>query len=210
MSWICHDPKFVFLHNPRCAGTSIIEALSRHCELTAHAGPDDPEAPNFSAHVLDHSWVAIPPCCKDYPIIATIRNPHMRELSYYLWSGRHPCSKHPVQVAARCLNFTEYLKFRVEYNHYTPFYQRIFGNQSTYLGDIQVDRLLRVETLHVEWPVLTAELFGRAISLPVADATVSPPYDPADYYTPTALRLVRQWAADDFQRFNYDPEKLPC
>lgn len=82
MSWVIHDAKTIFFHNPRTAGTSMVRSLrSRRNAVPYSADPD----------VLD--WrkdhgVDVPPEMEDWRRVAFVRDPFSRELSLYFWNRR--------------------------------------------------------------------------------------------------------------------------
>jgi hypothetical protein len=77
----------IFLHNPRCAGSLISDALreqywfKHHWELNVEMPPDK--------HNID-----IPECWKHYTIYTTCRNPYAREVSWW--------AKHSYSPDAQC------------------------------------------------------------------------------------------------------------
>lgn len=207
MTWISHDPPLVFIHNPRTGGTSFIETLKTKCPLTSYTSQEW-QAKLKPYYVKDHS-VDIPEMCREYPVVAACRNPYLRELSYYLWNRRHPTSNLPCHIAAAAMDFTRYMEFRLWYDDYDPFHKRMFANQSGFLAGVPCTTMLRFERLGEDFASMTDSLLGVQLPLVLSNDTASGRYDPAEMYSLKAVRLVREYAAEDFERFNYDPEDIP-
>ncbi len=205
MSWFCHDPPFVFFHNPRTAGTSMIKTLRAQCDLRPyHAGV---EVENY---VADHS-TDVHRDCRDYPTIAAVRNPFQRELSHYLWHRRHVAAGHPVQLAARFMLFPAYMDFmhRTNLRYYDDFHARMFGLQSRFFLRVGVTHTVRYENLQADFAGVTGRLFGKPVPLGHSSDTRSPAYCLQDHYDDETMELVQLYAGADFIKYGYDPNVLP-
>jgi hypothetical protein len=200
--WLSRKGRILFAHNPRTAGTSMITAFKRAFDDFQPFAPD-PDAP---FHVKDHS-VDRPPNTSGLPVVAAVRNPYARELSFYFWRRRQDGHGETIRQARR-LGFKEYMRWRLDYVPPTAYQRRVLGVQSRYLLGVPVDVLIRYEDLPEAFTRLPC-VRQSGVVLPRAGQTVSPAYRLEAHYDDETTEWVRLYAAADFLNFGYDPFRLP-
>lgn len=73
-----HNNQYIFLHNPKCGGTSV----ESHLLLQGFEQVGDPKAYNEDGVILRHSW-HIPTTYSRYTVFTTVRHPYDTCLSYW-------------------------------------------------------------------------------------------------------------------------------
>jgi hypothetical protein len=198
-----HDQRFVFIHIPKCAGTSLSHALgierSTHSTYRQYAG------------ILGDA-------VGDYFVFTIVRNPWARFLSLYDYARMTRSHYHDAVDPKKALygkhldyellkdaSLAECARFLVEgrlrhdraWNHWRP--------QSTWLqddrGEVEVDFVGRVEEMEVAVAEISARL-GLSLEVPRLNVSgESRGY--RDAYDGETRRIVERHYAEDIERFGY-------
>lgn len=172
---LSNQKKFIFIHIPKTAGSSITQALepfadrreqSQFRRLLSHLPvPENLSKANLRVHAKA-AWVRIKlrrEVYDSYYKFAVVRNPYDYAVSYFYYLRQNPSSKRSAH--ARQWSFLEFL-------NYMAAKERVGGvTQSGWVTDRSgrqiVDELLRFESLDVEFPRLLKKLgITDATSLP--------------------------------------------
>jgi hypothetical protein len=172
----------------------MAQALSRGAAAVPYAHDS-----NGLHWVKDHG-VDIPGGKRHWPVVAFVRNPYARELSFYLWHQRH--DRDPVHLAAKAWNFKRFMRWRINHMPNTHILRRTTGTQSRYLLGTHA-KILRYEDL----PGAFEDLFD--VPLHHSHETANQEFDPLEYYDDETMELMRCYAGADFLNYGYDPEVLP-
>ncbi|MCB1382091.1 MAG: sulfotransferase family 2 domain-containing protein [Notoacmeibacter sp.] len=206
---ISTDKKFIFVHVPKTAGTSVTNMLSPYCltpERTSYRRflshvpvPEDPHKAFMRKH--DKAWwlkIKLPREMFDnYLKFAVVRNPFDYAVSYYFYTRRNVThSRHKMAMRS---TFSQYLKAMERKNWLTPV------TQNSWLTDISgrhviVDRILRFETLHDDLEALCGEL-GIEMDMPHANSSSHRHY--SGYYSAEDRALAEKLFARDLEMFGY-------
>ncbi|WP_152053199.1 sulfotransferase family protein [Tautonia marina] len=159
-----HNLKFVFIHIPKCAGTSIEKALQGQCKIE-NIGKFDQDFIEknklglSSRFHLSGKHLAASDLRKlmgeeifdSYFSFAFVRNPFSRLVSYYHFLKRHDSLEHEkaqVRLALHANTFTDFVKAAL--NDADPASDLLF-NQQPYIcneeGKIIVDKIYKFENL---------------------------------------------------------------
>jgi hypothetical protein len=132
-----------------------------------------------------------------YRVLASVRDPYTRALSLYRYLGQN-LAGYDQTFEAYCAEL-EKGGYRRPYDRETAFWH---WTLSEWLQDIRVDRLIHLETLDADLKAEFPVWLGRADRVNETVLTGRPVQ-----YTPETRRLVRSWAADDFERFGYSSDQ---
>jgi len=197
---ISHSHRFVFIHVPKVAGTSIQKALEPYAEKGEKYGlPDHAKLSDLEAY--------LPHVFKDYFKFAFVRNPWDYEVSMFKYKLMWFRQKHPTVKWKRELPFSEFLQERTENRHF-------LGDQCKYLvngqGKFAVSFIGRYENLHRDFNRVMAKI-GLTVELPYLNASIRE----EDYrrcYSEFTRNLVYFISRPEIEAFGYrfDPEGLPA
>lgn len=195
MAIINHEQKWVFIHIPKTAGTSITNVIKGRKILDTHAHASE------VVKYIDDNW-------SDYFFFSFVRHPFDRLISFYKF-----------QCMRRDLDWTfEYWYWQrfkaplgAEYNQ-TPPGQRVVPNvrkpQVWWLtdeiyGHWLVDRIGYFETLHDYLQVFSSSIVAHT-NLPHHQKT--PSQNPRSHYmTERIAEQIYNDFIEDFRAFNYEP-----
>lgn len=215
--------RFLFVHVPKTAGTSIAEALAPHAE----ARPFTPRAAIRRALPLRQdvatAWFQMhdpaslirarlgAEAFDGLLSFAVVRDPFGHAVSHYRFLKRYPYRAY--REKARRLGFEEFLRWRAGARLH-PFRTRVslfarMSDQARYVVDardrVLVDRVLRMDRLGTEFPALCRELGLPELPLGRERASDAGDAGPSPELTPEAVRLIRQIYARDFDLFGFAP-----
>lgn len=194
--------KWVFVHVPKAAGTSIELALKPHCDMAVEWPPElwwMERAHNIKGILLPN-W-------DDFHSFSVARNPweHFHSDYYFcrrVWEKRESPGGHFGDKVARVARqtFADYI--RQETRELTA------GGIWRYYscgddGQRLVKQAIRFERLAEEWPKLLRRLGLPAAPLPRANATISRKADWRRDYTPELVGLVMVACAAGIEEFGW-------
>jgi hypothetical protein len=205
--------KFLFIHIPKTAGTSLRKVLRRHAPgpgpanfVARRIGRAFPgwtplflyRWRTFEAHLTLAEAEAMLPAAEVAAFFkfAVVRNPFDRLVSLYHHVMGRP--GHPWHAPFSGLGGFEAVALRIAE----------FGEPSQlhYLrgrdGRIGMDFLARFETLEADYATIRGRL-GLREEMPRLNARPRKPW--RDFYSESSLEAVRAFYREDFEAFGYDP-----
>lgn len=214
---ISPERRFIFVHVPKTAGTSISallepygvfpapnlrRRLARRLRLPAEASDA-----YFRTHDTVGDLIARLGRAhfNEFLSFAVVREPFSHAVSHYRYLRRHPHQR--IRLHFEKASFREYLEFRVR----PPRFHRLprfaaMGDQAGFLtdgaGNVAVRELLRFETLAEDLGRLLPSLGIETDGLPHARAAPGS-NDATGIWTERCRELVRQLYARDFELFGY-------
>jgi hypothetical protein len=183
---ISHIYKCIFIHQRKCAGTSIIRSFgltSQHSEW--HTFNDGTKSDGLN------SWSEVKATYLDYLVFSVVRNPWERFVSGWKYC---PQTRHR-EIIDVLRNLP---KEGHGYRHVTRLQSEILYDNS---GEPAFHVLLRFEALQEEWDRLCLRIGKPVTQLPHLNATEHRPYK--EYFNKEAKRLFEQHFAADIERFGY-------
>jgi hypothetical protein len=218
MAIINFSHKFVFVHVPKAAGTSVSHFLSRYTKyrdleiggtvyekkigdyylrfgLGKHA-----TAQEIRSTMGGETW-------SEMFSFAFVRHPVARAHSTFRFLKFHHREWHGSSVMDEFATFEEFLR--------SDFFatcgpDRIFNPQCFWLGsgqDFNVDLIGRLETLDADMERVVSRIGSRPEILNVGRENASSPADPAEV-TATALEIIGKRYEEDFRRLEYEASDL--
>jgi len=183
--FINHKHKFIFIHIPKNAGTSIrnsfrLEGYDKRVVKKPY--PHDP-CSKIREYCGEEVW-------NTFFKFAIVRNPYDRMVSYYHF---HKSTQYRFPAKANSLSFDEWIIKGLDSN--------MKKNQTWYL-DEEVDYIGNVEYLENDWKLICQEIGIKQYKLPRFN--VSEHNEWSSYYNEDTKRVVRKIFQDDFETFNYD------
>lgn len=179
---ISHACRAIYIHQRKCAGTSIIHSFDIR--------PEMPDWHTYNNGVLEPDWASRPP----YFVFSSVRNPFDRLVSSwkYLESTRHRALEEVLAAPPADGH---------DYRHFTRPQADILCEPAT--GRLVVDDLVRFETLQADYDRICARIGKPFLQLPRVNVTER---DRAwrPYFTTEARRLAETMFARDLALFDYD------
>ncbi|MEI7933082.1 MAG: sulfotransferase family 2 domain-containing protein [Alphaproteobacteria bacterium] len=209
---ISNSHRFIFVHIPKTAGSSIENALLPYCSVHPWKGLNfqlsrlpirqSAERVILRRHVTAR-WAKIklaPEVFDSYLKFAVVRNPYDRAISHYHWLKEDPTQSR--YQRAQTMSFLEFLQ---DYERRQRFHDE---RQARYItdaaGKLIVDYLIRFENLAEEFGLLMDKLgLGQQVSLPWDNASKRRGYE-EHFEDPEVLALTRKIFARDFEYLGYD------
>ena len=188
MSIVNHKHKHVFIHVPKCAGSSM--------ERLSFVGGADHDS--MSQLLLESPG--------SYFRWGFVRNPFDRLVSVYHAIWQHSDNDKSREIAPE--NFEQFAGELVP-NKVEAFKFKHLDPQTTFLcdsrGTILLDFVGRYENLNKDWRYVCRKLSVDFVSLPHTNTTQHRNYK--EYYTASMVDATVKFYASDFKAFNY-PTKL--
>ncbi len=214
--------KFVFVHVPKTAGSSLDMALRPYCispkrtlwrSLTRRLPiVEAPHRAHFRIHdTADFIRRKLSPDVYDrLTSFAVVRDPFDHAVSHYEYMKQYRSPKIAENFSQ--MSFLDYLTYRT-----TPrrSFDRIFArlpDQSYFLcdrrGDVQVKQVLKFENLQADFNALAKTLNLPHFELPKINPARSRKADTnvASYFDDATAQLVRKIYARDFENFGYSTQ----
>jgi len=202
---ISHSKKFVFVHIPKTAGTSITNVLDTHCEVKSANDPSCPFYYHASAIELKNFFDEMKWDWNEYFKFTFVRNPWDRLVSYYeftkqryeklmndkLLSTDLICKQFGEQVYS-----FEYFIFNLE--KYAPnsdaYYHSVDGNaEMNFVG--------KIENLQHDFNHVCKTINIPISKLPHLQTTSRKHY--SEYYTEITKSIVAERFSQDISMFGY-------
>ena len=203
------EKKFIFIHIPKTAGSSVTEVLSPYAlnpvksqyrRLLSHLPvPENPERAWFRIHDKAY-WIRLKlprAMFEGFHTFAAVRNPYDYAVSYYAFQRGNPRSRRFRE--AQNTSFLEFLTYMEKKD-------RLSGiSQTSWITDLRgriiIDELLRFETIERDFAGLAARL-GLETSLPHVNKS-----DRGDYremYGTAERDIADRLFARDLELLGYD------
>ena len=190
---INHPHKFIFIHIPKCAGTSI-EVMFNHTASNDHKTPYMGKMYEKSDHRTQEEMMLLPEW-KDYFKFTIIRNPYDRIQSVYKYQNRMGLSHgwenrwiFETDFETFCKNL---LKYGFVHEHLKP--------QKNWLCDPkQLNHIAKVERLNIDW-IFLRNILGK---LPHVELTHERKTYPDCLLTPKSCRIIEKLYKEDFKLYS--------
>jgi hypothetical protein len=148
---ICHNKKCIYIHIPKCAGTSVEQFLREHGKngLQYHGVREGRSMHHFTAFDLKREN---PHIFNIYYKFSIVRNPYDRLLSEYYWTPIRGVGYKSGQTKADFITYvSKVVNQRLFYDnifndHFIPQYLFIYNNKN-----LMIDQLFKYEDLN--WTV---------------------------------------------------------
>jgi len=198
---INHEHKFIFIHIPKTAGTSI-ESL-----FVPNAGKRDVP---FKHTTFNKLHKMSPDMCRDYFTFTFTRNPYSLLVSTYNWS------KNPKNIGqrnkSRWFSKHTFKEFILSLNSppgrlscRTPVSWIVPDSQYSYIqssdGAINLDYIGKVERLQQDFDIICDKIKINRQQLPHVNETNQKHY--SEYYDDETRRIVAKKYAKDIELFGY-------
>lgn len=221
---VCHNLKCIFVHIPRCAGSSINRWLFTSGSITEKKQKDY-EFPNThimygnlytreGVYELDHSTPEMfikfvdQRYLDSYFKFTFVRNPWDRLLSEYFRKKVHNDIRF---IDTSQIDFTDYIKILYEkfdevlyssqshetISHFIPQYKFVFDSS----GQQFVDFIGKFENLVYDLKIVASKIGLMSVQLGKSHSTVHSSY--VEYYNKKTINLVEQMYEQDIQTFDY-------
>ena len=209
---INRDLKILFIHIPKCAGTSLTASLNidignkpRHKKnLKTLYGIDTSNKYVLQSLPLEYYTeylddAIIKTCLK----ITCVRNPYSRAVSDYIWHSRGTTSfLNFLKLVDETLSnnkVDELIKYNdIHSNHFIPQYKYIKTSENIE-DDIII---LKIENLHIDFKNKINTIFPN---LKLKHLNKNIDYDYLDYYKNCeCIEIVNRLYSKDFKMFNYN------
>ena len=216
---IDHDRKLIFIHIPKCAGSSIETYFGArpfdwqtadYDKLTGWCPKRGIHLQHATAGQLLDLGLVDPGIWGEYFKLSVVRNPWDRALSGFLWMKK---------FTAKDGSFEDYLNGSGEFGEWldSPTSDRFRGEhilpQSDFLkirGNVAVDYVARFETLRRDMKQVCRRLGMQWRPLPHEKRGAHPYSHYSRFYTDEYKKLVEQFYGKDIATFNYSFEARPA
>ena len=206
---ISQKHKFIFIHAPKTAGTSIEGALipfssnnatkeqldTKNKDLMngpiANAVPFKLKGFKVTKHTMFRQYIRTWTSClgdmDDYFKFGNIRNPWDRAISYYFWK----CGRNALFSKKKFLKFIGYKPLKSFYNYFVD------NNNS-----LSFDFYIRFENLQQDFDVVCDKIGIPRQKLPHVNKSKHKHY--TEYYDDETRQIVAERYAKDIEYFNYE------
>ena len=194
---ICHNKKCIYIHIPKCAGTSVEQFLREHGKngLQYHGVREGRSMHHFTAFDLKREN---PHIFNIYYKFSIVRNPYDRLLSEYYWTPVPNLGyKYGKTKADFLYNITHIIKNKkynenIYYDHFIPQYRFVYHYKK-----LLVDQIFKFEDL--EWVVgYLKKKLNINMDFPLLNKSIK-----KDGWTENQKRKIYNLYKDDFIIFNY-------
>lgn len=190
------EKKFIFIHPPKCAGTSVREILRIEFEST-QGGIYEP-APHWSlkewANYIKHTHELTSFDIKEWFVFGVIRNPFDRVLSYH---------EHIIRQENPKSIFKEWVKTSL-HNHYFRTHAN-FMNMFDYNKQLSCDYFIRQEDIENGVRGLTEKLNIQNYELKhIRHKTKRKESDYRKFYDNKTQQIIYDFFKDDIEYFGYE------
>ena len=209
---ISHKKKFIFVHVPKSAGSSLTSALKPVCHK-----PEEESINRLLSKIgINKNWIGphlnarygrihtkarqmkfIYPAkvFNDYYKFAFVRNPWDAMVSYYHFLCSKP-DTHRYKKIRSLDGFKQYLEYEIKRNKYHQYKYLTDAN-----GELLVDYVGRFETLNEDFEKICNKINVSA-SIPHHNKSTHKNYQ--SYYNEETKQMVSEHWATDIKMFNYN------
>jgi len=191
---INHHQNFIFVHIPKCGGTSIESIFgswaNKYTQEYYHVGNDNQH--KFINEILDTY-----PDCDNYFKFTFVRNPWARFFSEYNYMIKESALDSKFSFKDFCHNTSLLYKYSYPY-HEKEQYEFIFDSNKNCL----VDFVGRLESIQKDLDFICSEIKIPQVNLPhYYSSTCSKSY--IEYYDNETRQIVAERYAKDIEYFGY-------
>ena len=203
---ISHKHKFIFVHIPKCGGTSILNELNQFCdEKKQKVGHPRLRIINKNFYLYKPHGEEIYLDQTKYKIFTLVRNPFDRVVSsfFYFKSGvsKFPCD-HEFCNNQRLheFNFSDFVKHKLRKINYAHFCQ-IIGDYIQPEDIDKIDFIGRFENFQDDFDIICDRIGIPRQQLPHKNKTKHKHY--TEYYDEETREIVAEKYAKDIEYFGY-------
>lgn len=180
------EHKMIFIHHPKCGGSSIRKLLDFRPDRRFPIG-----TPQHSGHWYIQDILKRNPWAKDYFSFSFIRNPFAIEISryFYIKWWRH----HPYHKIAKENEFKDFLK--KSNNEIRNFSRMRIDNK------VAVDYVGRIETFEKDLSFLCNKANIPLVDIPKENSRTPNHY--TEYYDDETINIVSEFYKQDLEEFGY-------
>lgn len=214
---ISNSCKFIYVHIPKCGGTSISSVLERNLrpqDITLNLSPFDGwdayiKAFHKKFRLFKHSTAAEIARAvgeknfAEYEVFTFSRNPFARSYSAFTFTKSADAKHRPESERyqeIKDMSFDEFLESRYVQN------QEILATQlqaKWIRNSPKPVRAYKLENVDKALPWLSKRFYGTEMSTPVPRANFSTSSDAWKSMSPKAEAIIREHYAEDFETFGY-------
>ncbi len=209
---INHKYKFIFIHVPKCAGTSIKRALYPYSDEFDQFLGGHPDVPDSQGGVHKHSTAlelkhfATIERWDSYFTFSFVRNPLARMVSLYNWWNQTKGNFDPkTKEEISKLSFKEFV-----FSNHTGSSQLEFlsskSSKDTFVAGknrIELDFIGKQETLYKDFAYLCGLFDLPNLNLEKHNVSNQDNKSFRDYYDDESSREIKRKFSEDFEFFNY-------
>lgn len=207
---ISHQHKCIFVHIPKCAGTSIESVLGMHGDiktigiepyLNQQINNETLFGKGAQHYTLDDIELHINPSqYNEYFKFAFVRNPWERFVSHVAWQKRKWHTKEPLNQEDVDNAIIKLKSLDKVNDHLKPQWQYIYNNQ----GESPLDFVGRFENLSNDWNKI-ANILGLEVSLPNRMSSNHVHY--SQYLSDEQAEILADFYRVDREIFDYEFER---
>lgn len=191
---IFHSYKTVFIHIPKCGGSSVEEAFDINTHINDTFCEDTMFGENSQHYTYDEILRKSKKDVSKYFSFAFVRNPWSRLVSEYFW-------RRNVMNTFKDCSFLEFIK------NIVPTHKGVhFKQQSEFILDINdnilIDYVGKIETFDTDWQHVCNTIDKDTSSLCKVNSTQHKHY--TKYYNNESREIVATLYARDIKCFNYN------
>ena len=201
---IDHKHKFIFIHIPKNAGSSIEQAFGYNafdhttngCTYELCMGYEQQEPHRHLQHLKIDEIYDIHPGVKDsYFSFTFVRNPYSRAVSLYNYNK--PFQKNSDQFSFRDYITSDDPKLNCDPAHGRHQHEYVFDCE----GKSMIDFVGRVENIQEDFNTICDRIGIARIELPIVNKKTFKHY--TEYYDDETRSIVAELYKQDFEKFNY-------
>ena len=206
---ISNKKKFIFIHNPKTAGTSLTKVLLPYSDFLSR-NQNKPYFYYFNKFVLSKligniyakhtpAWRVkknVPEKWESFYTFGVVRNPYNRSYSYYMYLKNNK----RLNSYVKDISFRDYI-FSIRKQNWIDYQYYYFCDQNKKLI---IDKVIKMEELDVQFRKLLSDIdLGLGFNIPHLNSTESKT-DYFDYYDREMISEINDVFTDDFEVFDYE------
>ena len=187
-------PKFVFIHLPKNAGSSVTKALANYIGVER-----DKLRPQKYKFIYARNLKSVVENPEEYFVFSVIRNPWERTVSYFHYLQQ---IRQPPHNLSKDVKFTDWVKaggYKTLQTQMSQLSDDFPCNVSTH-----IDYIARLEKLDEDWPEICRKM---NIKCEMIHDKKSKHTHYSEYYNDETKDLIYKFYKDDVQCLSYDFEK---
>tara|TARA_X000000950_G_scaffold275464_1_gene361922 strand:- start:256 stop:990 length:735 start_codon:yes stop_codon:yes gene_type:complete len=202
---ISHSKKFVFIHNPKTAGTSITSILQPYCEVLPNQDTNSPFFYHASAMKVKNFFIKMDWNWDAYYKFTFVRNPWDRLVSYYEFMKKRYndlLNENKLNTDIICKEFGENVNsfddFILNLNIFAPntdeHYHSINNKPS-------LDYVGKLESIQTDFKIICNKIGIPYTEIPRLQTSERISYE--NYYNENTANIVKNKFANDIKLFGY-------
>ena len=196
---ISHKHKFIYIHVPKCGGTSLRGKINPYCEIRANSNFGTynyhKSVKDLKNHFIDKKWN-----WSTYTKIAPVRNPWDRTVSLWAFGNRRKLLSITANGKEQntCNDFTAWLHSNCAFLDRHWGYTTMIRDPK---GEVLIDDFIRLENFQEDFNIICDKLGIPHQKLPHKNKTKHKHY--TEYYNDETRQIVAEKYVKDIEYFNY-------